>query len=79
MLNANTPAAPSTEWRRSEAGKAIIDSINHPGLSKRELFALECLKAIMFKMPINDYSMNAEKAVKQADLLLSELDKTNQK
>lgn len=76
MSNANKPAFPSEP--RSFAPPDSFGS----GLSKREYFAAMALQGLM-AMPTRDgedirYESYARAAVKQADALLAELDKSKE-
>lgn len=80
QTNAESNAYPLEIVRRDSQGRAVMEQDFEFGLTKREYFAAAVIQGLSSKPNIADsiYSL-AEIAVKQADALLAELERREEK
>ena len=72
--NGNMPAMPAseTQWRGDEQ----ITSLANPGMTKREMMAMHIMTGLCSKYGVAFETDTAQDAVRMADSLLAELERT---
>ena len=77
MKNADMPAMPC-EWKDFDSQGVQVVRESYEGLTKREMFAMHICSSLIGKANSEyEFSGVAEDAVYLADVLLAELEKTN--
>lgn len=82
-MNANSPAFPRIQTSYAKPvgpdGHQLTEHLVTTGLTKREIFAAMAMQAYCSRDTDCAYYENASDAVKQADALIAELDRTEKR
>lgn len=77
MKNGDMPAMPAVEKKKFQAGyHTIMTDVYHQGLTKREAFAKAAMQGLCTISGYGDIADIAHDAVRYADALLDELERT---